>query len=121
MREGHDPEVGRSTGLGPGEKDRVFEVLAHPCRRFVLRYIDGPGDDATVTELAAAMAAAGIESKSPDASARGIDAVESTLYHVHVPKLTDAGLVRFDPNHRTVMLTQRAAAIRPVLEAAEEL
>lgn len=108
--------------LGPqSEVDAILVALAHPYRRLLLEYLADADGPATITELAAAV--------GPDTDAdsfvaghiTGIDSVETALYHIHVPKLADVDLVDSDRAARTVELTDRWAAVRPLLRAVEDL
>lgn len=66
------------------------ELLASARRRAVLRYLAGrPGDLVSVADLADRLA-----SGEPTASRRE---VATSLHHVHLPKLADAGVIRYDP------------------------
>ncbi|MFC4449415.1 DUF7344 domain-containing protein [Halorussus aquaticus] len=74
--------------------DATFELLAHADRRVILRYLrDAPGESATRDELADHLASERAEQSGerPDR-----DRVLSTLHHVHVPKLVDAGVADYD-------------------------
>lgn len=75
--------------------DDLFDVLADPRRRLVLRYFRTcPDDVATVTDLADYVAE---RSEGDD-----FRSVSVALHHKDVPKLVDAGLVEFDAQTETV-------------------
>ncbi|QLD88914.1 hypothetical protein HWV07_07675 [Natronomonas salina] len=89
------------------DRDELFEVLTHRRRRRVLALLRGADGPASLSEVAAELAA---DSECEDSAER----VEITLYHRHVPKLAAAGLVAFDADRRTLTLTG------PVPESVEE-
>lgn len=112
----------RAAVAGETERDAVLTALAHPYRRFVLQYLDQPGDDATIGEVAAALApATPVGATEPAGCHQGVDAIQTSLYHVHVPKLADVGVVAFDPREGRVTLTERWHEICPILRAIEDL
>jgi hypothetical protein len=95
--------------------DDLFDVLADERRRLALYCLDTRGGSVALAELAAEVAR--LE--------RGIDEGESTrlpdedvqpvyldLYHAHVPKMEENGVVEYDPDTGTV-------GLRPVLEGLD--
>lgn len=74
--------------------DDALDVLADRQRREVLEYlIEETSDWATIEELAEHLASP--ESKRTN-GARTEKALETRLYHVHVPKLEEYGFVEYD-------------------------
>ena len=70
---------------------------------------------ATVRELADELAAR-------DGGADGAsDEIRLSLHHVHLPKLVDANLIRYDEDARTVSLTEYARDVTATLGEADEL
>lgn len=105
----------------PTEIDAVFAALAHPHRRFLLALLGEPGTEETLTAIAAAIATETEESASAPGPGTGIDTIEASLHHVHVPKLDEVDLVAYDRDEQTVTLTDRWEHVQPILEAAESL
>lgn len=73
-------------------RDELFETLAHARRRRSLAYLRATESVVAVEELAKHVAAAertGGETVTPTDRKQ----VLTSLYHVHLPKLIDAGLV----------------------------
>lgn len=103
------------------ELDAVLVALAHPYRRYLLKYLDEPEREVTVTELAAVISQGAGPDALPGSEPRGIDTVETSLYHIHVPKLAEIDVVEFDPGEGTVLLTERWEEVRPIVQAAEHL
>ncbi|WP_136717090.1 DUF7344 domain-containing protein [Halorientalis salina] len=100
---------GESTGgtaqlrLEGPSRDDLFESLADARRRRSLAYLRAEEGVVSVEELAKHVAAAertGGERVSPSDRKQ----VATSLYHVHLPKLIDSGLVSWqDPNEREMV------------------
>ena len=94
------------------EKDRVTPPeLDHPHRERLFRHLQGR--DASVhladlaRELARPIALDGGERRRTETDA---DSIYVMLYHDHVPRLADAGIVEFDREEKTVWLANRRDA-----------
>jgi len=86
------------------ELTQLFEILAHQHRRYVFYYLkqeSGSADLRTLATTIATWAGGG----SGTSRAATTDAVETALYHTHLPKLVDAGFVTFDKTADTIELT----------------
>lgn len=116
MNEGNDST--RPTRQCPTEVDAILVALAHPYRRFLLEYLGEPNAAATITEIAAAVCT---DADHTVGQVTGVDSVETALFHVHIPKLVEVGIVACDRDEGTVTLTDRWEDVRPILRAAEEL
>ena len=86
-------------------RDELFRALADGRRRRVLAHLRTEGRTIPVEQIAdyvaMAEAAAGGERVSRHA-------VETTLYHVHLPKLVDSGLAEWaDPDRRAAVRVTR--------------
>ena len=84
--------------------DRAFQVLCHPRRRHVLLRLvdcDSAGGELQVNELGV----------GPDESGSR----DLRLRHVHLPKLVDAGYVRWNEDTGTVRPGPNVDEIEPVL------
>lgn len=103
------------------ELDAVLVALAHPYRRFLLQYLDAPEREVTITELAAAISQEAGPDAFPGGEPQGIDTVETSLYHAHLPKLAEIDVVEFEQDEGTVQLTERWEAVRPIVQAGEHL
>lgn len=87
----------------------IVDVLSHPTRRSMLEYLDSHESPVTLAELASEL-----ESYSPiaDSFEGSIDRqrrLEIDLYHVHAPKMDDAGMATFDQQAQTVTITEAGA------------
>ena len=89
-----------SRGGTPEEsRDRLFEVLANERRRRIILYLDRKdGEVASTLELIDYVMVHEAESIDDLAS----DEVTIALYHRHLPRLEEAGLIEYDARSRTV-------------------
>ncbi|ELZ23671.1 hypothetical protein C475_15408 [Halosimplex carlsbadense 2-9-1] len=102
--------------LSEADVDLVYAALAVADRRFVLALLTDRERPVHLSSVADALAAR--KHDGPGSAPESL--VRSTitaLYHVHVPKLADAGIVVYDPESETVSL----AADPEVVEKAVEL
>jgi len=85
---------------GPIEFDRLFSLLSTARRRYALYCIvETPVTTLSTTELVNELAA--LEGRASD----GIpprDEIELTLRHTHLPKLSAAGVIDYDPERSVV-------------------
>lgn len=90
-----DPRRGHER---PGEQlplSALAALLGNARRRFVLRYLQLRDAPVTVEELAEAVArweCDDLDEITPHLS----ECILASLRHVHLPKLADAGLIRYD-------------------------
>lgn len=91
--------VTRTDGAGRGSRSRsldaIFEVLTAERRREALYVLYSRDEPISLTELAEEVASA---------EGSDVEQVAPTLYHVHLPKLADVGVVRYDPEAGIVRL-----------------
>lgn len=75
--------------------DATLEILASRERRYILSYLaDSSEATASTDELVEHIVRA--ETERMDEMPNRDD-LESSLYHIHLPKLTDSGLLEYDP------------------------
>lgn len=79
--------------------DELLQLVAKRPRRQAIQHLrHGPTGRTTIDELVEVLAERGPrDDESPDRKHLAIQ-----LYHIHLPKLADHGLVEFDPETRTV-------------------
>jgi DNA-binding transcriptional ArsR family regulator len=118
-------------GAEPGAPlDAVFDAVADArCRRLLERlveYADGDGVETDVADLAADIGVDclhhAVLPKLDDAAFLDYDAetvmeVYLSLYHTHVPKLSDAGLVASDQQRDLVALTDAGRGLEPAVRS----
>jgi len=115
------PREGSATdgsGRSQPTPDTVLELLANSRRRYVLSTLAGTGMPVTVDDLALGLAAweSGTSPAEVDEARR--NRLAASLHHVHLPKLSEAGLVAYDPVGKRVQGAAGLAAATPYLEVA---
>ncbi|KYH26110.1 hypothetical protein HAPAU_12020 [Halalkalicoccus paucihalophilus] len=96
-----------ATEEAPSDLDIALRTLAKPQRRFVLERMCEHGGPIDATDLAAAIAAA----DSDGAAIEDSDRVLRSLRHIHLPKLTDAGLIEYDRVNETATPTEMGTQV----------
>jgi len=80
----------------------IFELLAAPRRRAILRILVGWNGEGTFGDLTNEIAT-GEHGADSDAGMR--KSVYVSLYQTHVPRLAEAGVLTYDTERKTVTLT----------------
>jgi len=85
--------------------DLLFEALTSPRRRFVLARLQQAGSPLGLSDLADDVACWELDCETPvpNDTKQGIYV---SLHHIHLPKLSDAGLIRYDQDTSTVETTE---------------
>ena len=86
-------------------EERCFEALANESRRTILSALCEAGTPLSLAELAVELAQTDAGPTEIGGDSDPIKRYEIELYHRHVPKLADTGLVEFDQDRRVVSLT----------------
>jgi hypothetical protein len=108
---------GRQSSLS---REDVFEILSNRRRRFVIHYLQGNGNRASLGELAEEIAAweSGIEPEAVASDER--KRVYTSLQQFHLPKLDDHEVVEFDDREGVIERTAAADDIDLYLEVVEQ-
>lgn len=115
-RPGSDSDTGPSSvPEGVLELDPVYDALAHPRRRY-LCYGLLSESERSLTDLAKKIAAWEDDVLESAVSDDRRDRVYLALYHTHVPKLVEEGIVSFDPDDGTISTGENARQVLSVLE-----
>lgn len=101
-----------------GPLDSVFEALADQRRRYVLHCLAEYENPMAMADLATEVAVLENDTTSDGVEAEEVNCVYVSLYHIHVPKLEDTAIVRYDRAKNTVTL---AEGTEPVNRSAELL
>ncbi|WP_436923888.1 DUF7344 domain-containing protein [Halosimplex amylolyticum] len=88
--------------LRHSNKSLAYDALSSPRRRHVIRLLDEAEGALDLNDLAEAVAE---DEQDGDADDSQVVRVYASLYHVHVPKLADAGIVRYRGEDDRVRLT----------------
>lgn len=112
----------RSTHPPPAEVlelDFVYEALAHPRRRYLI-YSLLSSSRWTLTELATKLVAWERDIPEEDVTELARDEMYVSLFHSHVPKLVDLGIIRFEDSEteEIIVADENVAQVLAVLEGA---
>lgn len=97
--------------------NETFELLTHPYRRFTLYYLTNKTGPVSVATLASAIAACNSETSDWPTDS---DVIRTSLHHVHLPTLADAGIISFGDHVDTVTLEQ-TSGLDQFLDETESL
>lgn len=101
--------------------DRTFDVLAAAERQYMIRLLLTGREPIAIADLALEIAKAGEGPLGADDPHDSAQRIREFLYHVHIPKLAEEGVVEFDAERNTV---SRGAAFEPyaaVLRLVDDL
>lgn len=112
--------------------DVIFDALSDRHRRHVLRSLLEHGQEIAISDLAEDLAGRDAGAPRPEVPPQasqnrmeggddGVQKVTASLYHVHIPKLVDAGVVKYDPDRGIVRPTESTRQVEHVLALAEPL
>lgn len=87
--------------------DVVHALLAHPSRRAVVRLLAAEGGSGTVEGMIERLYGTSATDPDPNAALIG-------LYHQHLPKLHDAGVVEYDEFDGRLRLTPTGRRVETV-------
>lgn len=95
-------------------RDELLLALAHSRRRWALYSLYESDGTLTLWDVAAAVAEAETGTPRSALASKEIEQVQLSLYHCHVPKLADVGLVELDDSE-FVVLTDLGLRLEPRL------
>ena len=102
--------------VGGDRQDELFDVLSHSRRRFLLAFLQNAETPVSVEELTTELVTWEAQQPVPDRSGAERDASEISLVHNHLPKMAEAGLIRYDYTRRTVALGDRTDEVQAHLQ-----
>lgn len=91
--------------------DDVFGALAHPRRRDILHVLAEHDTSLTLSDLTNEIARRERDTSVDERSEEMIESIHLNLYHRHVPKLAEAGLVEYDRGTNFVELDGSARSL----------
>jgi DNA-binding transcriptional ArsR family regulator len=97
--------------------DSVFRALSDHRRRCICHYLARTDGPVKVTELAELLAASMSEKTRAVLTSEEIEKTRTELIRMHLPKLTEAGIVEHDSDENVVKLAD-SPGVRDCLEAA---
>lgn len=101
-------------------RDDVYALLANERRRYVLSVLHEHGS-LPLPDLADEVALREHDAPLPQVPEDAVLRVYLSLWHVHVPKLTDADVLAYDQDSDTVTLAEHAETVEQfALDDADE-
>lgn len=85
------------------EREAVYDAISSTRRRRALQLLVATDHSLTLADLATEIARTEQEPGGPLTEAQ-VDQIRITLYHLHIPKLADTGIVTYDPDERRVAM-----------------
>ena len=114
IRDGGQQRVMVSPHHSVGDAQQPYALLAEPRRRHTLRALSDTDSPLALADVAAEISAHEQPTATETPDWDNIKRIYVALYHCHIPKLEDAGLVEFNMARRTVAL---AGSLSPTLRA----
>ena len=96
-------------------RDRIFDILSSPRRRYVLYFLRTEPNPIQLTDLAEHVAAWENDTTVEELSTQQRKRVYVSLYQTHLPKLAESGLVNYDEESGDVSIASKASEIDPLL------
>lgn len=100
------------------ELDDVFEALGHARRRYLLYTLVQGNSEETLPEMATKIVAWEQEKPVSEVTEEERRQVQASLYHSHVPKLADLGVLTYRQDENIVVQAQNTAQVQAVLDGA---
>lgn len=94
---------------GGDRKNELFDVLSNPRRRCLLHALQTAETPVSVRKLTAEVVAREAQRTASERSDDEWTAIETSLVHSHLPKMSNSGFVKYDENRGTVANTGRTA------------
>jgi len=93
------------------DADALFNTLQDSRRRFVLSCLDTHRNPMALADLADELASWESDMELSEIPAEDVTSVYISLYHVHIPKLADVGLVEYNQERDAVALVAESEAL----------
>lgn len=113
-----EQEVVSSVGQQDLSKDVIFDLLKNQRRRAVIRYLVAADRTVTLAELSDQITARENDIPVERISSKQRKRVYVALYQTHLPKLDRAGVIEYESDRGTVVLTEHASVLQPYLDSA---
>jgi hypothetical protein len=81
------------SSLSPSERSRIYDVFSDLRRRYVVAYVSDAGRPVSREELSDALASRNASERADAVTELTRDDAAISLHHIHLPKLTAAGIV----------------------------
>lgn len=107
---GHSPEASLAERDDSGNQslDRTFDLLTDQRRRYVLTCLAEKTQPIALTDLAEDVAVRENEGPITEIPDEAVRSIKISLYHIHIPKLAEAGAVEYDRDRDLVRISETA-------------
>lgn len=95
-----------------GDTDALFDVLSNPRRRFVLACLTNHSKPMAVADVADELTRWECDTSRGQLPEDEVLSRYTALHHVHVPKMADIGLIKYNQDKKTVALVDDYAGIK---------
>lgn len=92
---------------GAADASCIFDILSNARRRTFLILLDSHKQAPAIADMAKDIAEQEHETPADELSDETIEHIHISLYHCHIPKLEDAGIITYDQDRNTVAFTER--------------
>lgn len=97
--------------------DSVLDLCQHQHRRIVLAILTTEQQPLTLDDLTKTIFKYNHQIPIADVTEDAITDIQISLYHSHLPKLAEEGLITFDPERQLVKPTKQLEQVTPTLSA----
>lgn len=111
---------GSTSDGGESYLDRVLAALSHPRRRLLLYYLQ-ENDPVSIEDAATRIAAWERDEHADEVPEEVREKVLTSLYHGHVPKLTEQGIVDYDRRSGAIRFQDPPEELEALLELARSI
>ena len=99
------------------DTDVLFDVLSNPRRRFVLARLDGDATPKPLRDIAYQLATWEYDAAITEIPASDVTSTYVSLYHVHIPKMADAGFVEYCAKRDAVALVENGDSVTSLADS----
>lgn len=97
-------------------RDDIFETLSNQRRRYVFHYLKGENREVYLLELAEHAAAWENGTTIDELTPTDRKLMKTALHQHHLPRMDENGFIEYDPQRRTVRLSDAAAGLEVYLD-----
>lgn len=98
------------------ETDVLFDVLSDSRRRFVIACLRKYATPMALGDIADELAIWEHDAEITEIPAAEVTSIYASLYHMHIPKLADAGIVEYSQERDAVTLTESGDEFDPFVD-----
>lgn len=96
---------------GDFDADVLFDALSESRRRFVLSCLQEYATPMALGDIADELAVREHEVAITDIPAEEVTSIYISLYHCHIPKMADLGIVEYSQDRDAVTLTEKGSEL----------